>query len=70
MHCPHTHGLIKGQASHTPSFYSPCLLRIQGDKIHKMETMTSLHTDEEDRASILKKPWEDRSGRLSLSSHK
>lgn len=48
MLCPHMHGLIKGQASHTPSFYSPCLLCIQGDKIHKMETMTSLCKDKDD----------------------
>lgn len=49
MLCPYMHGLIKRQASHTPSFYSPCLLRIQGDKIHKMETMTSLCKDKDDK---------------------
>lgn len=70
MHCPHTRGLIKGRASYTPSFYSPCLLRIQGDKIHKTKTMTSLCEDEEDRAGTFKKLWEDKSGCLSLSSHK
>lgn len=49
MHCPHMHGLIKGQASHTPSFYSPCLLCNQGDKIHKTETMTSCCKDKDDK---------------------
>ena len=49
MHCPHMHGLIKGQASHTLSFYSPCPLCIQGDKIHKTETTTSLCEDKDDK---------------------
>lgn len=54
-HCPHMHGLIKGQVSHTPSFYSPCLLCIQGDKIHKIETLTSLCKGKNE-TSTLKKP--------------
>lgn len=61
MHCPHMHSLIKGQASHTPSFYSPRLLRIQGNKIHKTETMTSLCKEkDEHRTDTFKK--EDRIG--------
>lgn len=65
MHYPHTHSLIKGQASHTPSFYSPRLLCIQGNKIHKMETMTSLcKSKDEHRTDTFKKLWEDRSGCL------
>lgn len=54
MHCPRTLGLIKDQAYHTPSFYSPGLPGIQGDKVHKMETMTSPSEDGDgDRASTL-----------------